>query len=72
MRKIWLIAMLLVAAGWLGGCSVAYEEYRCHPHRSRVVVAPPPVEVVEVITVPARRPKPRHRRYWPSQPHPWR
>ncbi len=66
MKKTLLIATLLVAAASLGGCSVCYEEYACHPRPSRIVVSPPPVEVVEVIHVP-----PRHRRHH-RRPRYWR
>jgi len=63
MKKTLLIAMLFVAAGWLGGCSVCYEEYARHPHRSRVVIAPPPIEVVEVFHGPPHYPRPHRRPY---------
>lgn len=66
MKKIGRVAILIVAAGCLSGCSFTYEEYHSHRHRRPVVVAPAPVEVVEVIYAP---PHPRpHRR--PPRP-PW-
>jgi len=40
MKKALLIAILLVAAGVLSGCSFAYEEYRTCRRPHRVVVAP--------------------------------
>lgn len=66
MKKTLLIAILLVAAGWLTGCSICYEEYAYHPYPSRIVVSPPPIEVVEVIHVP-----PHHRRHH-RRPYHWR
>ncbi|UCD50523.1 MAG: hypothetical protein JSW27_23730 [Phycisphaerales bacterium] len=63
MKKTLLIAILVLAAGWLSGCSFAYEEYRTCRRPHRVVVAPPPVKVVEVVHVPPRHPRPRPRRH---------
>ena len=71
MKKTLLIAILFVAAGWLGGCSVSYEEHPRRRHRP-VVCAPP----VEVIHVPPHHPRPRrpYRRHRPPHPcpPPWR
>lgn len=64
MKKTLLIAILLLAAGGLSGCSFAYEEYHSHPRPHRVVMAPPPVRVVEVVPVPPHHPGPRRHRRW--------
>jgi hypothetical protein len=71
-KKIAIATILAVAAGWLSGCAVCYEEYGAYPCESRIIVAPPPVAVVEVVPVP---PPPPPRRcpppYWPRRRHPW-
>ena len=40
MKKIALTTILVVAAGWLSGCAVCYEEYGDYPCESRIIVAP--------------------------------
>jgi len=64
MKKTLLIAILVLAAGGLSGCSFAYEEYRTCRAPRHVVVAPPPVRVVEVVPVPPHHPRPRRHRHW--------
>jgi len=65
MKKTLLIAILVLATGWLAGCSFVYEEYAYHPRHSRIVVAPP-VEVIEVVPV-----RPHYPRHWPHRHRHW-